>query len=249
MLTTIIRCIYTTKKRWEKPSGFHRFPKEIFVEFDGFWDAQDIVISEHKIREANETLTGKFSKQSDSYINEIGILSLSGNNNNPTMWAHYASEHTGFVIAFDDNHTFFQDDIEYEYEEVEPGQYVSSPVAINQTSPFQIVYRNTWAEDYALDLNLLGSYWDFTDKKCNSWKYEDEWRLISYDVKSHNSYGIIGLVDCPVGAIKAVYLGLSASESLKNVVKSFCLKYPTIEVNQAYLGDRSYEILFAPVAF
>ena len=200
----------------------------------------------------NEIFAEKFGKKNDNqhYIDNIGLLSLSQNNNNPTMWAHYASNHTGFVIGFDPRHPFFDDDVEYEYGEVEQGEPpVSFPVAINKTAPAPVIYCEQWSEEYALSLGPLGSYWDFTDKKSNSWKYEEEWRVIVYDVQRYNEYGLLGLVNCPIEAIKSVYLGLSASDRLKEVTKKFSQNNPSIEVSQAYLGNKSYEILFAPACF
>lgn len=223
----------------KKKHFFQRsFPEEIFVEFDGLWDAQDIVASEQKIREMNEILAEKFGKKNDNqhYIDSIGVLSLSQNNNNPTMWAHYASNHTGFVIGFDTKHHFFDDDVEYEHEEVSPGEYASFPVAINKIAPTPVIYRDQWSEEYALSLGPLGSYWDFTDKKSSSWKYEEEWRVIVYDVQEYNDHGVLGLVNCPIEAIKSVYLGLSVSDRLKDVAKKFRQNNPSIEVSQAYLG-------------
>lgn len=38
---------------------------------------------------------------------EIGIVSLTEKRDNLLMWAHYSSNHTGFVIEFDENHPFF----------------------------------------------------------------------------------------------------------------------------------------------
>jgi hypothetical protein len=37
----------------------------------------------------------------------LGILCLSEKPDNPLMWAHYASSHTGFAVGFDPEHSFF----------------------------------------------------------------------------------------------------------------------------------------------
>ena len=40
--------------------------------------------------------------------NTTGILSLSETPDNLLMWAHYAEEHTGFVLVLDGSHNFFK---------------------------------------------------------------------------------------------------------------------------------------------
>lgn len=43
-----------------------------------------------------------------NYLSSLfGILSLSRNHRNMLMWSHYADSHTGFVVALDENHSFF----------------------------------------------------------------------------------------------------------------------------------------------
>jgi Protein of unknown function (DUF2971) len=37
----------------------------------------------------------------------VGVLSLAELPDHPLMWSHYAANHSGFVIAFDENHPFF----------------------------------------------------------------------------------------------------------------------------------------------
>src|SRR5438477_617377 len=45
--------------------------------------------------------------QPDAFNENVGILSLSEIHNNEPMWAHYADDHKGLVLCFDEQHSFF----------------------------------------------------------------------------------------------------------------------------------------------
>lgn len=237
------------KKQGKGPYHHPTLPKDVINTFDSLWNSQNQIVSEQKIRESNELLAEEFSHQTDreNYIDNIGILSLSSKNDNPTMWAHYSSAHTGFVIGFDTNHAFFQEDLEYEHEEIEPGEYSSYITGVNRSAPEEVLYFDNWAEQSAFGLTQWNISWSFMLKKSKSWGYENEWRLIEYGIQSCNDYGLIGLFDCPVETIKVVYLGLHASDSLKNIAIAFRKRYPKAVIEQAYLANKSYHILFQSV--
>ena len=87
----------------------------------------------------------------------------------------------------------------------------------------------------------------FPLQKSESWKYEEEWRAITYDVNRFFEYGIKGLVDCPPETIRGVYLGLSTSSEDEEKVRAFARKYSHIEVQKAGLSKDTYEIIFKPL--
>lgn len=244
----LLESIINDIKQGKRNNQNWRPGQDIFDVFDKMWDPQNIVLSEQRIREANHKLVDEIRLHNEkaNHIQDIGILSLSSNNDNPTMWAHYSSEHSGFVLGFDTSHGFFEDDLEYDSEEIEPGEYVHSVIGINRSGPAQVEYRQNWAVDFAYNLGALGCYWDFTHVKSKSWEYEDEWRMIEYGIQSSNRYGILGLVDCPEEAIKTIYLGLNAGEHLKAVTKAFRKRNPHVSIMEAYLDTMSYKVLFRP---
>jgi hypothetical protein len=43
----------------------------------------------------------------DRHLNTLGILSLSEVPDDLLMWTHYAANHSGFVLEFDDKHHWF----------------------------------------------------------------------------------------------------------------------------------------------
>ena len=61
----------------------------------------------------NEKILGNLTNKKDIGLylakwieSQIGILSLSENNDNPLMWGHYTDDHTGFLIEFDTDKVF-----------------------------------------------------------------------------------------------------------------------------------------------
>ncbi|MCV2884796.1 DUF2971 domain-containing protein [Aestuariibacter sp. AA17] len=65
------------------------------------------------VEELNEFKEEKFNSKTlgnnlrDTIERNIGILSLSKTNENLLMWSHYAQNHQGFVIGFNEEHDFF----------------------------------------------------------------------------------------------------------------------------------------------
>ncbi len=58
----------------------------------------------------DKNLQDEFKKLHDLVKRDIFILSLTKQKNNLVMWSHYTNSHRGFVIGFDSNNSFFQDE-------------------------------------------------------------------------------------------------------------------------------------------
>lgn len=107
-----------------------------------------------------------FSKLNiDEYKNRQGTLCLSETHDNLLMWAHYASDHRGFVIEFDANYFFkFSDDSE------------------ENTWLFEvsrIKYREMRVLDEPRDFYeyVHGTHHEIETTKSTHWSYEQEWRM------------------------------------------------------------------------
>src|ERR1051325_9989452 len=62
----------------------------------------------HAMPDILEGLTAALRKPLTEGFNEhVGVLSLTEKADNLLMWAHYAQQHTGFVIEFDADNSFF----------------------------------------------------------------------------------------------------------------------------------------------
>jgi hypothetical protein len=128
----------------------------------------------------------------------LGVLSLSEVPDDLLMWAHYARNHEGFVLAFDTSSPFFErrkgpdDDLRHlrhvEYGPERPD--FSDPAARN--------FRAFLA-------------------KSEHWAYEKEWRMAmlldSADETVGTASGDVRLFRFPPEALKAVVVGCRASEN------------------------------------
>lgn len=122
------------------------------------------------------------------------------------MWSHYANNHQGFCVEY------------------ETPEYSSKSVEIYHNL-FPVIYT-----DKRIDLTTISLNWRSTGKLSNEelwefykygllcksldWKYQQEWRLISYDnLLTDNQY------NCKFFKIKKVYLGNKMqSEDRKNII-------------------------------
>ncbi len=170
----------------------------------------------------------------------IGILSLSETPDNILMWSHYSANHTGFVIEFDEKHSFF-DQREKENEELRRVRKVR--------------YSNERPQMTLLDPNLSNEETieklikDFFWLKSTDWAYEKEWRMLHVfrDWKGliKETAPRIYLYPMPTDCIKAIIIGcrtkIEELESLKNLVKSDS-KFSHIIMKKASIDEKQYKI-------
>src|SRR5262249_54327569 len=89
----------------------------------------------------------------------IGIFSLSEDAVHTLMWSHYASQHRGIVVEFDESHPWFDQRLAAadEFRHLVKVNYVQNPIP------------RTWKQ-------LNGA--DVLYTKSAIWSYEREWRII-----------------------------------------------------------------------
>jgi Protein of unknown function (DUF2971) len=118
----------------------------------------------------------------------LGVLSLSEDPLQLLMWSHYGSEHAGVCVEFDV--TKLMPDVG----NVQPEQLsILRPVRYTQQKVSGLPRPDTIIE--------------VLTTKSNHWSYEREWRMVrTLDMTRKVNEGI-HVVDFPIEAIKAVYLG------------------------------------------
>ena len=170
--------------------------------------------------------------------NEIGILCLSEKKDDLLMWAHYAMNHTGFVIEFDEAHLFFNQKADTNEIRGKLKQVVYSldrPRVIFQTIEEN---REKWIEDI---------FW----VKSRHWEYEREWRIICslrdcqrrINMAPHEIY----LFPIPKSSIKGVILGCRISDEDKKAIVGLIggdSDYSHIRLSQASMDEREYRLKF-----
>lgn len=162
---------------------------------------------------------------------KFGILCLSALADSLLMWAHYAGNHRGFVVQFDETHPFFS---AAEFE----GQSLSL-TKVEYSSERPVLSYSTINSPY------------FYYRKSTEWAYEHEWRLIkplssASRVIEHEDFPRC-LYEIPRDAIKGVILGHAMPHETR--VKLFevlgnNLKHATIF--QAALSRETYSLEIHP---
>lgn len=137
--------------------------------------------------------------------NAIGILSLSEDPTSDLMWAHYAANHLGFLIEFDEKCQFFhgQRSDKDEFFRLRKVKYVNH----------RLIYDSF--EQMADDGE------EIFVSKSESWSYEKEWRMLVplVDRQPEISGGeSIHLIPFPRSAIKGVILGHKSTAKLKDEI-------------------------------
>ena len=172
---------------------------------------------------------------------EIGILCLSEKMDNLLMWAHYSSNHTGFVIEFNETHSFFDQGSEIGHLK-------------------KVRYSITRPEVTLLDPTLSDMehiyHWinDIFCVKSEHWEYEQEWRMI---VALRNCQNVIAsqqddiyLFELPKNCITGIILGCRMStgnkEKILNILRNDN-EYRHVSLRQAEMDEKEFRLRFSEV--
>lgn len=165
---------------------------------------------------------------------KVGVLSLTASPDNLLMWSHYAAQHRGMVIEFDERHPIFherrteQDDFRH-----------LRPVVYSGTRP-------------AITLDNF-DFVDFLLTKSSEWAYEREVRILKALSDSKRSISSIApeydiyLFDMPSTAVKRVILGARTTPSEHELVYTTIMEAQHlrhIAVQLATLNDRTFGLTF-----
>lgn len=174
----------------------------------------------------------------------VGVLSLSRTKENLLLWTHYADEHRGYVIEFDENNDFFKANAE---------KSTCKPILVSYTSQRPTINMS--------DIKGLKTLFDFhpedlvkiLGQKPIDWAYEEEVRVFR-NISSLLSYGNckygyeLKLAAIPPDAISGIYLGANMDASVQNdIIKACQLNGLNIPVYKASLSTDSYSLGFSPV--
>jgi len=161
----------------------------------------------------------------------MGILSLTETPSNLLMWSHYADQHRGMVIEFDEAHMTFNerrmpgDDLRY-----------LRKVIYSDARPI-VTLENFGFEQFVLT-------------KSTEWAYEKEWRITkttgdASETIPDSPYDIC-LFELPASAIKRVILGARVTGAEINTIRE-TLSLPHlahIQLQKAALDTRRFALVF-----
>ncbi len=134
-----------------------------------------------------------------TFDSKFGILCLTENPDSLLMWAHYANNHNGFVIQFDETHEFFASTShEGQVLELTKVEYSAQRPVLSFSS-----------------INSPSLYY----RKSPEWAYENEWRIIkplsaARTTLAHPEFPRF-LFELPPSAVKGVIIGLSVPHSVR----------------------------------
>ena len=168
-----------------------------------------------------------------------GILSLSEDDTNILMWAHYAQEHSGFVVGFDVEYPMFQFGENAKFKQV---KYHSNKAVLHfeKIEHMEKVDAHPGLKEI-VDESVL--------RKSLDWSYEKEWRLFAPFSYTHK---VIQHEQAPIHlyfynpkAVKKIIFGSRSSTSLQNKIKEL-LKvdedFHSVELYQAKVNPQKYSI-------
>lgn len=191
----------------------------------------------NRVTEKIENPVGCYSLNNNEIASSVfdskyGILSLTNDPNNLLMWSHYADNHRGFVLQFDENHDFFKtsyfDNQEFSLTKVEYSSERPVLSYSNLHSP-EVYYR-----------------------KSPCWSYEQELRLIkplseaSKIIEDH--VYPIALFELPIEAVRGIIIGVNVSNLDRNNIFELLQqpRYKHITIFQTRCCNDSYELEINP---
>lgn len=160
------------------------------------------------------------------------VLSLTEDVNNLLMWAHYAADHTGFVLGFCSKHPFFSS----------AGTNPSNPGFLNK-----VVYSDNRPSGIVGALSAESAYLT----KGREWSYEKEWRVLQECGNATNVTAEgIHLFAFPPDAVTEVVIGARATPQIKDHIKAILsdkATWPNTTLLQASVDPRHYRLNYDPV--
>lgn len=147
----------------------------------------------------------------NSSSEKMGVLSLSSDPSNITMWSHYADNHQGICIGYDPKKLFVHlpnEAIDWLY----PVDYQPQDNITRNAYLLYAMCGMWYSSEAAFDL-----FFKMACTKTDEWKYESEWRFINPE----NGGNIFNL---NIDAISSITFGLKTSSETKSAI-SHILRY------------------------
>jgi len=187
-------------------------------------------------------------------IQSCGILSLTSKPVNMLMWSHYADQHRGVCVGYNDKARFFD-------EFTHPGGLQKiTYIKENENNTKNRVIKNInklitssleCSEEKERRRILIEVIKLLFAQKSDHWSYEDEWRIVWYlaDIKGpiqQNHYlpkekRIVGIK--PDKEIDCIIFGARMSDEIRNIIyHALNRKYGNITFKEAYFTDVLYQI-------
>jgi len=200
-----------------------------------------------KMKQLAPQLGGMIPEAIDS---AVGVLSLTEKPDHPLMWSHYANNHSGLVLAFDENNEFFRSPRHGQPDDAGGARRVKYSSERPKFDPL-------------IDVSLLDNLTDedaisFFDKmfftKSQAWDYEEEWRMIKGLKRADRILqiptGNVYLFSIPPSCIVSVILGQRMVSKTRQQVIEFLRtdkRYTDVSLLQAKSSTDRFAIEIQPL--
>jgi hypothetical protein len=184
--------------------------------------------------------TSQFNNQTssknlaDTLGDSFGIFSLSRSHSSLLMWAHYASQYTGYVIGFDETKLL-------------PNMVDRSGNSIKSS-------KVTYSENRNL-IEFKGDNWqELISQKPIEWAYEQEERFFMSGMDLSDSIGLdefgmnIILPDITPSSILKIIIGCKATRETHDSIQNSARKHSLdCEVYDSYVSENEYRLLLQKI--
>jgi Protein of unknown function (DUF2971) len=179
-------------------------------------------------RQLEPGFLNKLGPSFNSIFNQnVGIMCLSEIPDSILMWGHYTDCHRGFVIGYDSDHPFFSKrrgpDDEFGFLR-------------------QVVYQRQRPQITLSDTSSPAWF----NTKSDQWTYEKEWRMLRIlseaDCRDKKTGFSICLFGFPEDSVLEIIIGLRATPSLIQELKSLSRAFPRASLLQASESSHEYSI-------
>ena len=142
-------------------------------------------------------------------IFKIASFTISFDDNMP-MWAHYANNHEGFCIEYEVNNPRYLYPISYENNR----QEVTKTVFKFIQEMMDEIDKENLSENNFKYIRQIRMFIIYSIIKHKKWTYEDEYRIVFYDINSENNGKLISLNEIGLKT-KQIYIGYNCDREHK----------------------------------
>ncbi len=233
------------RKLFDEIADKNKWTFEAFLKLYEKRRNQDI---EMAIKNISPSLNSKMSERINQYTSEnIGVLSLSKNFNNLLMWPHYSSSHKGYVVEFDTETSFFNQQANKHLNRNEPERVQSE-----YGYPKEIRYLNDRPNVIlSQQINM-----DMFFTKSSNWCYEEEYRMLmplEFGIHSGIDDGghDVWLFKIPEESITRIFLGSRCDIDVES--KALNLKNHSetkhIKIEKASIDSMQFKLNFEEINY
>lgn len=151
-----------------------------------------------------------------TFMDGIGVYSLTEKPDNLLMWSHYANSHKGFCLKFK----------------------VSMDELLFWTA-FKVKYENTYPKVNFLDFDKGGTVAKWALTKSTDWEYEQEWRIFDSNLNDSTRLQYFTKNELAGVIFGALMPENDKNSLLKIIEQSEC----NIKLYQAELHEKEYKVM------